>query len=96
MDQMVASAYGWDNLDLGHGFYKTAHGQRFTISEDARLEVLQRLLKLNHMRYEEEVAAGLHGNAATKKSDKARKRETQTINSEKDVQTDFDFGKEGK
>lgn len=93
MDQMVAAAYGWDNLDLDHGFYATAHGLRFTISEDARLEVLQRLLKLNHIRYEEEVAAGLHGKAATKKSGKALKRLTHTINSEKDVQPGFDFGK---
>ncbi len=34
---------------------------RFTISEPARREVLQRLLKLNHERYAEEVKQGLHG-----------------------------------
>ena len=33
---------------------------RFTLSESARREVLSRLLELNHRRYEEEVAAGLH------------------------------------
>ena len=33
---------------------------RFTISEAARREVLGRLLELNHQRYAEEVAAGLH------------------------------------
>ena len=51
MDYAVAAAYGWDDLDLGHGFHKTKQGIRFTISEEARLEVLQRLLKLNHERY---------------------------------------------
>ncbi len=35
-------------------------GLRFTISEEARREVLARLLALNHQRYEEEVKAGLH------------------------------------
>ena len=33
---------------LGHGFHDTKQGVRFTISEPARREVLQRLLKLNH------------------------------------------------
>ena len=60
MDDAVASNYGWDDLDLGHDFHETKQGVRFTISEPARREVLQRLLKLNHERYEEEVAQGLH------------------------------------
>jgi hypothetical protein len=47
-------------LDLGHGFHETKQGIRFTISEPARREVLARLLKLNHERYAEEVAQGLH------------------------------------
>lgn len=54
MDRAVTSAYGWDDLDLGHGFHETAQGVRFTISEAARREVLSRLLKLNHERWEEE------------------------------------------
>lgn len=60
MDIAVAAAYGWSDLDLGHGFYETAQGVRFTISEAARREVLARLLQLNHERYEEEVRQGLH------------------------------------
>ena len=36
------------------------------ISEEARREVLGRLLKLNHERYEEEVAQGLHEKGAKK------------------------------
>ncbi len=60
MDKAVAAAYGWSDLDLGHGFHETKQGIRFTIGESARREVLTRLLKLNHERYAEEVAQGLH------------------------------------
>lgn len=60
MDNAVAAAYGWGDLDLGHGFHETPQGVRFTISEPARREVLARLLQLNHERYEEEVRQGLH------------------------------------
>ena len=66
MQVAVAEAYSWDDLDLGHGFHETKQGIRFTISEEARREVLQRLLKLNHERYEEEVKAGLHDKKAKK------------------------------
>jgi hypothetical protein len=60
MDQAVAAAYGWTDLNLGHGFHETKQGVRYTISESARRTVLDRLLALNHQRYEEEVKAGLH------------------------------------
>lgn len=60
MDNTVAAAYGWTDLDLGHGFHETKQGVRYTISEPARREVLARLLKLNHERYAEEVKQGLH------------------------------------
>jgi len=60
MDNAVAAAYDWADLDLGHGFHETKQGLRYTICEEARREVLQRLLKLNHERYEEEVRQGLH------------------------------------
>jgi hypothetical protein len=60
MDQAVAAAYGWTDLDLGHGFHETKQGLRHTISEPARREVLARLLRLNHERYAEEVRQGLH------------------------------------
>jgi hypothetical protein len=79
MDQAVAAAFGWNDLDLGHGFHETNQGVRFAISESARREVLQRLLKLNHERYAEEVEQGLHGkNGAVKKlpvEDKPKKPE---------------------
>lgn len=60
MDLAAAAAYGWTDLDLGHDFHQTKQGLRYTISEPARREVLGRLLTLNHERYAEEVAKGLH------------------------------------
>jgi hypothetical protein len=66
MDQAVAAAYGWSDVDLGHGFHATKQGERYTLSESARRTVLDRLLALNHQRYAEEVAAGLHDKKAKK------------------------------
>lgn len=79
MDQAVAAAYGWQDLDLGHGFHKTKQGDRFTISEIARREVLDRLLELNHQRYAEEVAQGLHDKGKKKKSKTSKTKESKTV-----------------
>ena len=68
MDKDVAKAYDWEDLNLEHGFHETKQGIRFTVSEVARKQILDRLLKLNHTRYAEEVAQGLH--------DKNKKKET--------------------
>ena len=72
MDHAVAAAYGWTDLDLGHGFHQTKQGLRYTISEAARREVLARLLKLNHERYAEEVRQGLHEKKNKKTSNKVK------------------------
>lgn len=48
------------DLALQHDFHTTKQGLRFTISDTARREILDRLLALNHSRYAQEVAAGLH------------------------------------
>jgi hypothetical protein len=74
MDQSVAVAYGWSDLDLDHGFHATKEGVRFTLSEAGRRIVLDRLLTLNHQHYEEEVKAGLHEEGA-KITRKARRAE---------------------
>jgi len=71
LDNAATRAYGWVDLDLDHGFHETPQGVRFTISPEARKEVLRRLLKLNHERYAEEVAAGLHDKKG-KKSTRAK------------------------
>lgn len=57
MDYAVAETYGWLDLNLDHAFHETKQGLRFTISEAARNEVLDRLLALNHQRHAEELAA---------------------------------------
>jgi hypothetical protein len=64
MDQAVAAAYGWSDLDLGHGFHSTKQGERYTFSEPACRTVLDRLLALNHRRYAEEVKAGIYDKGA--------------------------------
>jgi len=73
MDEAVAHTYGWDDLDLGHGFHETKQGLRYTISEAARREVLGRLLKLNHERYAEEAAQGLHEKGTRKSKNKGKR-----------------------
>ncbi|MBL8808770.1 MAG: N-6 DNA methylase [Planctomycetaceae bacterium] len=75
MDQAVAEAYDWGALILGHDFHETKQGIRFTICESARREVLQRLLRLNHERYAEEINRGLHGKKKLKaaKTDNTKK-----------------------
>jgi hypothetical protein len=56
MDEAVRAAYGWSDLDLGHGFHNTKQGARYTISETARRTILDRLLALNHQRHAQENA----------------------------------------
>lgn len=73
MDQAVAAAYGWGDLDLGHGFHATAQGVRFTLSEGARREVLDRLLALNHQRHAEEVQAQQRQGAGGKQRGRGKK-----------------------
>jgi hypothetical protein len=73
MDHAVAAAYGWTDLDLGHGFHETKQGLRYTISDPARREVLSRLLQLNHDRYAEEVRQGLHERKKAKGKGPGRK-----------------------
>lgn len=47
LDNSVLNAYGWSKINLNHGFHNTTYGVRFTISEDSRVEILDRLLTLN-------------------------------------------------
>jgi hypothetical protein len=77
MDAAVRDAYGWTDLNLEHGFHDLDYlpendRTRYTVSPEARKEVLQRLLKLNHERHAEEKAAGLHDKKAKKKAIKKR------------------------
>jgi hypothetical protein len=65
MDETVLNAYGWEDINLAHDFYEVDYlpendRVRYTISPDARKEILKRLLKLNHEIHEQQVKAGLH------------------------------------
>lgn len=69
MDELVLTAYGWSDeagdenpLDLAHDFYEVDYLPendriRYTISPEARKEVLERLLLLNHKIHAEEEKA---------------------------------------
>jgi hypothetical protein len=50
---------GWREVDLGHSFYDTPTGTRFTISPHARIDILDKLLALNQYRYQWEREHGL-------------------------------------
>lgn len=81
LDRAVAAAYDWIDLDLNHDFQETKQGIRFTVSPAARQELLDRLLELNHRRYAEEVAQGLHEKSASKgKAGTAAKRRKKVPN----------------
>jgi hypothetical protein len=66
LDHAVLDAYGWGDLELDHHHWETPQGVRFTVSSEAKDELLDRLLELNHERYATEVAAGLHDKKAKK------------------------------
>jgi hypothetical protein len=51
IDRAVMRAYGWDDLDLKIGHHPTKIGIRWTVSKEARFELLDRLLEENHRRY---------------------------------------------
>ncbi len=56
IDEAVMRAYGWDDLDLKIGHHPTKIGIRWTVSREARFELLDRLLEENHRRHEAEQA----------------------------------------
>jgi len=48
MDRAILACYGWEELEPGHDFYQNDRGQtRYTLSPNARREVLGRLVQLN-------------------------------------------------
>ena len=51
IDEAAMRAYGWDDLDLKIGHHPTKIGIRWTVSKEARFELLDRLLEENHRRY---------------------------------------------
>ncbi|MEV5693046.1 Eco57I restriction-modification methylase domain-containing protein [Micromonospora globbae] len=71
IDEATFRAYGWNDLvkqGLDHGFHKAGAYTRYTIGPAVQREVLDRLLELNHQRYAEEVAKGLHDKKSGRKA----------------------------
>ncbi|RSM42415.1 hypothetical protein DMB66_54770 [Actinoplanes sp. ATCC 53533] len=69
IDEAVCVAYGWDDLveqGLDHGFHPAGPYTRYTVGPSVQQEILDRLLELNHARYAEELAKGLHDKKAGK------------------------------
>ncbi|GLY21621.1 type IIL restriction-modification enzyme MmeI [Micromonospora sp. NBRC 101691] len=63
IDVATCRAYDWDDLveqGLDHGFHKAGAYTRYTVGPAVQREILDRLLELNHQRYAEEEAQGLH------------------------------------
>ena len=57
LDAAVAAAYGWEDLDLTHGFHTYRKMTRWTVAPVTRVEILDRLLEENHRRAAAEAAA---------------------------------------
>ena len=84
LDVAALRAYGWDDIRLEHDFREVTYlpqndRLRFTISEDARREVLHRLAELNRERHEEEVDQGLHGKVGLPRKKKAATRKKKQV-----------------
>jgi hypothetical protein len=94
MDQAVIAAYGWSDVAIVHDFHETKQGVRFTISEAARREILYRLLKLNHERYEEEKRQGLHDKKTKPKRAAGGKRKAKKVAKPVAAKTLFDMDAE--
>jgi len=73
LDNAVVAAYGWNDINLDHGFRVSEEGLRFTISEPARVELLDCLLELNFVRHAEESDAA-STTRSPRRSGKSRKR----------------------
>jgi hypothetical protein len=58
LDEAVLDACGWSDITLGHGFHTYRQMERWTVSPAARVEILDRLLEVNHRRAAAEAAAG--------------------------------------
>jgi hypothetical protein len=74
IDAATIRAYNWEDRieqvgGLDHGFYPAGRETRYTIGPAAQREILDSLLELNHERYAEEVAQGLHDKKKKKPTD---------------------------
>ena len=57
VDEAATDAYGWDGVLLDHGFHWYRQVQRWAVGPSSRIELLDRLLLLNHRRAGESTSA---------------------------------------
>jgi len=76
LDHAVRNAYGWSDIEFDHCHWETPQGMRFTVRPEAKDELLNRLLELNHERYAAEVASGLQDKKLAKVPMKRRRKIT--------------------
>lgn len=92
IDLAVLELYGWSDIDLDHGFRAVDYlpendRHRFTISERARFEILDRLAALNRERFEEEQNEGPPKSRAKANSTKAPTARSRTPGRQKGTRT---------
>ncbi|MCP4263900.1 MAG: TetR family transcriptional regulator [Planctomycetes bacterium] len=81
LDKVILKAYKWDDIVLEYGFFtdfevedENNKSWRYRWPDNVHDQVLGRLLELNHERYTEEVAQGLHDKNAKKKTAKKKNK----------------------
>jgi hypothetical protein len=82
LDTAIRDAYGWHDLILGHDFIEVEtlpenDRVRYTLSQEARKEVLKRLLALNHQRAAEQATTAASVKPKTKRARKPKANDTQ-------------------
>ena len=76
LDAAVAAAYGWEDLDLTHGFHTYRKMTRWTVPPATRVEILDRLLEENHRRAAAEAAVAAASGRSTGGSRSRRGRKS--------------------
>ena len=65
LDAAVVAAYGWEDLDLTHGFHTYRKMTRWTVPPATRVEILDRLLEENHRRAAADASAAAASGQST-------------------------------
>ena len=71
LDRIVLTAYGWEEIELDHGFYTYKKVERWTFCPEARQEILDRLVEENHRRAAFEAESEISGRSRTPGNKKA-------------------------
>lgn len=75
VDEAVLDAYGWSDIAPNHGFHTYRQMERWTVSDAARIEIIDRLLEENHRRAAAEAAAKTKATPRGRKSKSVSQQE---------------------